>query len=662
VEPSEFARVLRQGLASERVGVVPHKIGQVTAAEIQRSRLFGIRRAIVGGLNDGVFPRAPSDDPLLPQRDRESLLRCGMELGPSAAERQEEEAYLTYIALTRASERLVCTWSRMDEVGAALEPSLLVEEIRRAVPGCVEEPVALEPEGLPVGSLQTGIELGDRLVLSLAQELDAASRAAAEGVPEGAPADAREDAPEGAPADAREDAPEAAAEAARKDAPEDAPENAPEGAPEDAPVGGREDGARSVAVPSDAELLAELYARVCSESPGAPAAGPLAVARARLERARPLLLWVPETELVAEVLERAFPGGAVRTGVSRLLEFARCPFQAFARRLLRLEPKPLAAVTPLETGTLAHAALERFFDAPSAPDPRAIRRRLRDVFAELEQREEFRAFFLDEASRYRWGSTLRNLEQYLRVEMRRLAGSPYAPQGQEVAFGPAWGNEVEIALPGRGVLELSGRIDRLDARTEGQTTYGTVLDYKRSGRTGLPATLERGLDLQLAAYLLFVRDRLGWQPAGGFYAPVLIPPVRAESVRSDEENPLRIKVHGIFRREEGERLDGGTGMLVGERGPSKQALDRDALDALLETGRRHLATYAHGLRSGWIAARPLEEKPGVTPCPNCEFAAACRFRERRDPLRRDPHEGMAPLEEPGACSGSGPGSPSGGAP
>ena len=58
VEPEEFARALRQGCASARVGVTPQRLGQVTVAEVQRSRLHGIRRAIVGGATT-ASSRAP---------------------------------------------------------------------------------------------------------------------------------------------------------------------------------------------------------------------------------------------------------------------------------------------------------------------------------------------------------------------------------------------------------------------------------------------------------------------------------------------------------------------------------------------------------------------------------------------------------------------------
>ena len=137
----EFARAVKQGIAAARVPAVPVRFGQVTVAEVQRSRLAGIRRAIVGGLNDGVFPRTVAAESVLDERERLELERAGLALGPSAAARQEEETWFGYVALTRASEEVVLTYSRRDAAGGGLEPSLLVEEVRRVSGAGAAEPV-----------------------------------------------------------------------------------------------------------------------------------------------------------------------------------------------------------------------------------------------------------------------------------------------------------------------------------------------------------------------------------------------------------------------------------------------------------------------------------------------------------------------------------------
>ena len=257
------------------------------------------------------------------------------------------------------------------------------------------------------------------------------------------------------------------------------------------------------------------------------------------------------------------------------------------------------------------------------------------------ERPDFRAFAVDRASAYRWDSTRRSLDRFLRVEAVRLEGSAFRPAALEAGFNSQIGNAVAIPLDGERTLLLAGRIDRIDTRMRGEETLSVVIDYKRSERKGVPKDVARGLDLQLVGYLLFTRQELKSTPAGGLYVPVLPPPVAEEKLKRGEPNSLGIRACGLFLARERDAIDGGVGLLVKATGHNDQSLaDQNALDAIVEKGRGFLASYAASLLTGWIPARPLELKPGQLPCKNCDYGALCRFRAQRDPVRREPVEGM----------------------
>ena len=566
----EFARAVKQGIAAARVPAVPVRFGQVMVAEVQRSRLAGIRRAIVGGLNDSVFPRTVAAESVLDERERQELEHAGLALGPSAEARQEEETWFGYVALTRASEEVVLTYSRRDAGGGGLEPSLLIEEVRRVLGESAAEPVPAGTEMLSLAELQTPAEAADRLAAYLGSRVRPAADPAAE---------------------------------------REIPDN---------------------------RLLGELLRAIDH-----PAAGVLAAVGERFDDIRPALEFQPPETLPADLVRRAIPGPVLETSVSRLTEFAKCPYLGFARGVLRLRPRPLAEVTPLETGTLAHAALDAFFRRPPTTVPGDIITTLAEVFDELRGRSEFRAFAVDRASEYRWDSTRRSLERFLRVETSRIQGSAYQPVAMEAGFNSRDGNAVAIPLEGDRTLLLAGRIDRIDTRMRGEETLSVVIDYKRSARGGVPKDVARGLDLQLVGYLLFTRQVMKWTPAGGLYLPVLPPPVAEEKLKRGESNSLGIRAAGFFLAQERDGIDGGVGLLVKLSRQTEQAVaDQGALDTIIDRGRAFLASYAASLLSGWIPARPLELKPGKLPCLNCDFGALCRFRADRDPVRREPVEGM----------------------
>jgi ATP-dependent helicase/nuclease subunit B len=598
VSLEEFARTFRQGLETVRIGIPPLRLDQVVIGEVQRSRLTGIRRAIVGGLIDGVFPRVVTDDSVLNEQDRTALAGLDAPLGPTAVQRQEEEVYLFYISLTRASEELLLTWTRMDAQGRSVSRSLLLDEVERALSGALGDGGTNDRAATQAERAQTPPE-AEATLLERAQT-------------------------------ARELAEQVVSDLAGWITPAEG-DTAPD------------------------PLLIELYNQAHAEpdpfqaTPTAEDSDARRTVRELIDRSRPALVYSPSSYLEQPLLERVFVPGDFPSSVSRLREYVDCPYLSFARRRLRLEPRPRAEVSPLETGNLAHAALDRFFQQPLESNHAVIEHRLSEIFNDLKHRPEFQAFQVDEASRYRWHSTYLSLCRFLRVETGRLASNPYRIERRELSFGPELGTAVSIPLSEGENLLLLGRIDRLDGRREGRKTYGLVLDYKRSQRSGLPGKLERGLDLQLAAYLLFVQDVLGWIPAGGLYVPVLPPPVQEENLKEETKNPISLKVHGLFLRDEREAIDSGTDMLVRSGGTAHQALaGPEDMNRLLTRARAWLRSYASTLRSGWIGAHPLEETRGRPVCDNCDFGAVCRFQPGRDPTRHEPGQGMCdppPSEE-----------------
>lgn len=570
----EFARSLVLALRSVRIGMTPLRLNQVVVGDVQRSRLHGIECAVVGGMNDGEFPRTAHEDSVLAGQDRRYLEQVGVSLGPTAEERQEEEVYLFYIGLTRAGSRMLLTWRQSDADGKAAEPSLLMEEVIRAIPERPGIPPSPSPGKEAQGAWQTPEELAEDAVTAVAE----------------------------GPADSLPD-------------------------------------------PRILALYRQLRTPHQPEGLGAgDTAGPdpaLSNIRGSIALSLPALLYTPRPVLPAPVLERLFPHSDMESSVSRLQGFSRCPFQSYARALLRLEPRPRARISPLETGTLAHDALERFFQGRLDPDPLAVERRLNRIFEGFKGHPGYRAFEVDEASRYRKESTRNSLRRFLELEVARLAGSPYRPAATEVSFSRRDGTAVQIRMPGGNRLLLNGRIDRLDIAEAGGVRRALVLDYKRSQQTGLPKAIEEGFDLQLAVYLLYIQDVLGWEPAGGLYLPVLPGPVAAERMRTRRHNTLGVRAHGIVLDSEWEAVDAGSGLLAENTRSNTQVLpDADRLQGLLDIARQHLAAFAQSQRLGWMAARPLEHPPGRLPCDYCDYGAVCRFRPGRDPVRRKPREGM----------------------
>ncbi len=97
---------------------------QVMGAERARGRRYAC--VIVAGLTAGEFPRPSRQDALSAPAIAREFEKAGVDLSPrsdTAAER-----LLFYLAVTRASQRLVLSWQSHDGEGRPVRPSILLEE------------------------------------------------------------------------------------------------------------------------------------------------------------------------------------------------------------------------------------------------------------------------------------------------------------------------------------------------------------------------------------------------------------------------------------------------------------------------------------------------------------------------------------------------------
>jgi len=102
------------------------RYGKVWVGSIEEARGMAFRQVYVAGLNEGLFPRPPAEDPLLWQSQREAL---GIEL-------RSDDSELLRIAAACASERMVLSFSRLDLLtGRERVPSFYAFAAHRAAGG-----------------------------------------------------------------------------------------------------------------------------------------------------------------------------------------------------------------------------------------------------------------------------------------------------------------------------------------------------------------------------------------------------------------------------------------------------------------------------------------------------------------------------------------------
>ncbi len=585
----DWLPVLEAGLMNLTVGVVPPALDQVLMGAVDRARNPDLKFALVLGVNEGIFPEMPAAPLILTHADREELEQGNVRLGPNLREQLARERYLGYIACTRASEKLLVTFSRHAADGKALNSSSLVTHLQALFP-------RLQIEEFRAATDWREAEHVHELVAPLV-ELNSALPA-------------------------------------RRDEGRD--KNWVE-LLELPALKSLNDHLRQLHEPDPAECL----------SPG---------------------------------LAEAVYGPVLQTSVSRLEEFAQCPFRFFVRSGLRAEERRIFELDARERGSFQHEILKKFHDRVKQQGqrwrdltPAAAREGIGTIAAELAPHYRDGLMRADDQGRFAARVLTKSLQDFVETLVAWMREQyEFDPVVAELEFGfgaggaPAW----EVNLGAGHQLALRGRIDRLDLwRDSEDRAWCVVMDYK-SGRQRLDKVLvEHGVQLQLLGYLAVLRHwpqpraLLGVErlvPAGAFYVNLrgqyARGDTRAEAL-ADLEAARRMAYRhtGRFRVDALPILDRRPGVKTGDQfnyrrnqdgslhKGSAEALPREEFEALLDRVETQLTEMGRAIFAGVANVDPYR-KGSETPCGLCDYRPICRidpWTHRYRVLRATPQEAGA---------------------
>ncbi|MBN2559902.1 MAG: PD-(D/E)XK nuclease family protein [Phycisphaerae bacterium] len=617
----QFRDVLESGLSEFTLGLVPATVDQVLVSSVERSRHPPVRAVFVLGFEDGLFPARVAQDTILGDEERARLDACGVKLGRTQAQQLLDERMLAYIAVTRPSEFLWVSYPESDEAGRQLSPSPYWASLRAVLPEVTVETV----EAGGPGAVSTGEQLAGGLAMNM--------RAWCEHVADhGDSSPSRE-------LWHRRLACGFTAETA-------VPQDGPAPVPQDGQMLGQESHLGAGADRDSATWMA-LYAWARSTEPVSATVGAVMSAlapppAAQLSAAATAALWSPPH----------------RTSVTRLEQFAWCPFQHFAASGLRLVPRARHEVSSLDMGLLYHTILEQFVnelmetgtslrDMSATEIARNLSRLSRTVvpaYAEQARMED------NEQRKAIWRSSV-ELPAALAGQQSAIGRTPLQSVTTEMRFG---GDEAE-ALPalelrtaGGRTVQVRGKIDRVDVLQADDVSLAVVLDYKRSiGRRLQLDEVYHGLALQLLAYLLVIRDQGGGLtsttlvPGGAFYVPLLGLYERVQHPDEAEEEAFNgyksYKPRGVVDFDWIDRLDpslesGWSSVFAvhrttkGEMGyiDNSDAVRGGVLPVMLDHVRRKMGELADDWLSGNVAVSPARLGKDLR-CSRCLYRSVCRY-------------------------------------
>ena len=139
----EFFEILRTGIESLELSLIPTTIDQVFIGDFDMVRMNRPRALIIPGFNDGIVPASGFETGILSENEKKKLNEIAGELCVPFGSRLEQEKLSIYQALSVPDKKLIISSFAAGEDGQEMNPSQLLIKIKKIFPHLSEEKVEL---------------------------------------------------------------------------------------------------------------------------------------------------------------------------------------------------------------------------------------------------------------------------------------------------------------------------------------------------------------------------------------------------------------------------------------------------------------------------------------------------------------------------------------
>ncbi|MGM8214710.1 helicase-exonuclease AddAB subunit AddB [Bacillaceae bacterium W0354] len=346
----------------------------------------------------------------------------------------------------------------------------------------------------------------------------------------------------------------------------------------------------------------------------------------------------------------------IQASVSRLETYFQCSYHYFAQYTLQLKERNSYQLEAPDIGQLFHESLrwitewvhqdgKAFYDLTEEQIYAYVDRAIKKLAPILNHQ------ILFSSNRYRY--ILNKLKQVVFRATNILAyqakHSHFSPAGIEVGFGRRHQlPPLQLPLINGYLLELSGRIDRVDRAEIDNQLFLRIIDYKSSKRDLNLVDVYYGLALQMLTYLDVVLTHsskwLGKQaePAGVLYFhvhnPTLTELKKFDEQTIEDELIRSFKMNGLLLEDEtvaqamDTSLDTGNSKIV-PFGIKKdgtfskngtKTVNEEIFNRMKDYVRTLMVQAGNEIVTGQVKLNPYENKE-MTACKYCPFKSVCQF-------------------------------------
>ena len=345
-----------------------------------------------------------------------------------------------------------------------------------------------------------------------------------------------------------------------------------------------------------------------------------------------------------------------RLSVTRLEQFASCPYRHFIDYGLRPVRQENFEFETNDAGSFFHMALERYMDRagadPAWPDftPDQVDGYMDAICAELTQEWADSPLRDDAVGEWTGEGYLRRVRRAAQVLTRFAANSDFRTIATEQVFGDAEGlPPIVMTLPDGSKAAIRGKIDRIDTWENGEGVWLRIVDNKSSGKKPDPARMAAGEQLQLMIYLKAAADSMpGTRLAGAMYFPVTDQEVETavddpERIEADRLSTARMKGLVTAREDVLRAMDRDISPFSVDKVFNKDgsvsksaswAMEEETLRGLMDAAVEKAGELCGRMRGGEIEASPGDDSL-TSVCRYCEYRAVCRAGTKKGQKQDD---------------------------
>lgn len=339
----------------------------------------------------------------------------------------------------------------------------------------------------------------------------------------------------------------------------------------------------------------------------------------------------------------------MKTSISRLEQYRRCPFSFHLTYGLKLKEKEELKMEAIDTGSFMHEVIDTFFkkiddEQKSIKEisEEEIKILVNNIVNEL--LESVRYYIFSSSAKYRL--LTRRLKkviyQSILYIVYSLKYSDFSILGHEIEFSNTGKYKtIKLDVDGKNV-EITGKIDRIDTAKLSDKQYVRIIDYKSSMKDLDFNQVYAGLQIQLITYLDAICEQTDFEASGVLYMGLIDNIVKNAKNLSEEEiaNKIRnnFKMKGliladisVIKMMDNKLQTGASDIIpvyIGKDGTLSEkkssVINKQSFDELQKDVKQIIKEISKEIFRGKIDIKPYNYKK-KTGCDYCKYKTICMF-------------------------------------